>query len=209
MVADVRHAGPAAEARPEVFVPMLQSPTRFATLALALHGGEPAVAASAAAARSAVARLDRDLAVARLQPMSALLARSLAGPRFQALIAALLAAVAIVSAGVGLYGLTAHGVGRRSREIGIRAALGASRRRLFAQVLARALAVALAGIALGLAAAAATARLLAALLHGVEVYDPLVFTAVPLLLLLLAAVAAALPAHRAARADPQVALRAE
>jgi putative ABC transport system permease protein len=206
VVEDVRHAGPSTESGPEIFAPVLQSPLRFATLTVKTDRDPDAVVPEVLAA---LRRVDPDLAVAGVRPLDDLVSAAVAAPRFRLVLAGTLAAVALVLAALGLYGLTSYTVGLRTREIGIRAALGASRGSLFGAVLVRSLGLALAGVAIGLAGAYALSRLLASLLYGVEPTDPATFVAAPLVLLAVAALAAVLPARRAARVDPMVALREE
>ena len=206
VVGDVLHAGPAVPARPELFAPVLQSPVRFTALVVRT-GQDPAALAPAVVA--AVRRLDPKLVISGVQPVQPLVDASLAAPRFRLILAGVLAGVALVLAALGLYGLTAYTVGLRTREMGIRAALGAARGTIFAGVLRRSLALAVAGVALGLAGAYALSRFLASLLYGVEVTDLATFAVAPLLLLAVATLAAAVPAGRAARVDPMVALREE
>ncbi|HYG62911.1 MAG TPA: FtsX-like permease family protein, partial [Thermoanaerobaculia bacterium] len=206
VVGDVRHAGPAEEPRPEIYVPYSQSPLRFATLAARTDRGPEAVLA---AVRSAVWEVDRDLALAGVQPLERIVEAATARPRFHRLLAGVLAAVAVALAATGLFGVTAWSVTRRTREIGVRLALGADRGRVVRGVLRGALAPVLAGLVLGLAASLALTRLLAGLLHDVAPTDPVTLSAAPLLLLLIAVAAALLPARRAARTDPAAGLRAE
>ncbi|HVR99093.1 MAG TPA: ABC transporter permease [Thermoanaerobaculia bacterium] len=206
VVGDVRHEGPAAASRPEIFVPLSQTPTRFATLAVRTAGAPEALAGPV---RAAVREVDRNLALAGVQPMSRVVTAALARPRFQRMLAGALAVVALALAAAGLYGVTAYSAGRQSREIGIRMALGAGRPRVLLGVLRRALAPVVAGLALGLAASLLLARFLAELLYEVAPTDPLVFFAAPLVLLGIALAAAFFPARRAAQTDPGIALRAE
>ncbi|HXI31920.1 MAG TPA: FtsX-like permease family protein, partial [Vicinamibacterales bacterium] len=114
---------------------------------------------------------------------------------------------AVLIAGVGLFGGMSFSVAQRTREIGVRSALGAQARDVVALVLRQAMWIAGAGVAIGLASALAGARLLSSLLHGVSPYDPLTFVAVPIVVALVAAVACVVPARRAARVDPLTALR--
>jgi putative ABC transport system permease protein len=114
---------------------------------------------------------------------------------------------ALVIAAVGLYGVLAYWVSRRTREIGVRSAIGASPSNILGLVMRQGLTLALIGLALGLAGAVAASRLVAALLFGVSPTDPLVFAGVPMVLLLVAAAASYIPARRAVRIDPLVALR--
>lgn len=206
VVGDVRHSGPSAPARPEIFAPVLQSPVRFTALVVRT---EQDPASAAPAVLEALRRLDPRLVVSGVQPMGPLVDESLAAPRFRLILAGVLAGVALVLAALGLYGLTSYTVGLRTREMGIRAALGAARGTIFTGVLRRSLALAVAGVALGLAGAWPVSRFLASLLYGVEVTDAATFAVAPLVLLAVAALAAALPAGRAARVDPMVALREE
>jgi predicted permease len=206
VVEDVRHAGPSVESGPEIFAPVLQSPVRFATLAVKTGREPDAVVPEVLAA---LRRVDPDLAVAGVRPLDDLVSAAVAAPRFRLVLAGTLAAVALLLAALGLYGLTSYTVGLRTREMGIRAALGASRGSLFGAVLGRSLGLALAGVVIGLAGAYALSRLLASLLYGVTPTDPATFVAAPLALLAVAAVAALLPARRAARVDPMIALREE
>jgi putative ABC transport system permease protein len=134
---------------------------------------------------------------------------STARQNFNLLLLGLFAAIALLLAAVGIYGVMSYSVEQRTREIGIRAALGASRRDTLNLVLLQALRMTLAGIAAGVAASFGLTRLLSAQLFGVKPADPLTFTAVPLILLVVALAAACIPALRASRVDPLVALRHE
>jgi ABC-type antimicrobial peptide transport system permease subunit len=158
----------------------------------------------ASSIRHAVAGLDPDLAVAHVRTVRDLVDASVAADRFRTMLLALFALLALVLAGVGIYGVMAYSVGRRSREIGVRIALGAGARQLYAQVLREGLIVAGAGIAVGLAAALAVTRVVSKLLFDVSTTDAVTFCCVPLVLLSIAALACYIPARRAARVDPAV-----
>jgi ABC-type antimicrobial peptide transport system permease subunit len=132
-----------------------------------------------------------------------------AQPRFAAWLLALFAGLALAVAATGLYGVLSYNVSERRREIGIRAALGATRGRLMRLVLRQGLGFTLAGLALGLLAAAATSRLLSTLLFGVTPFDSVAFAVAPAVLIVVALAACLVPAWRAAATDPAVALRAE
>jgi putative ABC transport system permease protein len=137
------------------------------------------------------------------------LTQALWGPQMGALLAAAFGALALLLAGVGLYSVIAYSVGRRTREIGIRLALGAERGAMVRMVAAQGLKLALAGVVVGLPLAFALARVLSSLLYGVSAGDPLTFACVALVLALVALVACYVPARRAMKVDPMVALRCE
>jgi putative ABC transport system permease protein len=204
VVSDVRHEGPAAAPRPEVFVPLAQLPSRFTSLLVASPGSP---AALASAVRGILHGIDPDLGAAAVQPMASLVDAALAGPRFWLTLATLLGAAAVLLVGMGVYALAADAVGRRTREIGVRMALGADRGEILRLVLRRSLALALFGIALGLGAALLLTRLLAGLLYGVAPTDPGSLAAAGLFLLAVVAAATWPAARRAARLEPLRALR--
>jgi predicted permease len=166
-------------------------------------------AALAPALREAVAAIDRDIPVFALRTMDEAIRRSEAGRRFVATLVSGFAGAAALLAAIGLFGVISHSVTAATREIGIRMALGAERRRVVALVLAEGMRLAAAGIAAGLAAALLLTRYLASQLYQVSAADPWVFSGVALLLALVAALACYLPARRATRIDPVIALRAE
>jgi putative ABC transport system permease protein len=166
-------------------------------------------AALAPAIRAAVRAIDAGQPVSDVITMRQVVDDALGGPRFAARLFSAFAVVAVLLAALGLYGLLAYSVTRRTREIGVRVALGARPVDVSRLVLGEGMALAVLGIAIGLAAAAAAARLLRSLLYGVEPLDAVTFAAVPLLLAAVAAGACLLPARRARRVDPVEALRAE
>jgi putative ABC transport system permease protein len=139
--------------------------------------------------------------------MDAIAGDALAPQRFSAVLLSLFAGLAMLLAAIGLYGVISFAVARRTHEMGVRAALGATRAAVVRLVLREGAAMAGAGIALGLAAAAVLSRLLTSQLYGVTPGDPLTFAAVPAILALVALLASYLPARRAARVSPMVALR--
>jgi putative ABC transport system permease protein len=163
----------------------------------------------AASLRAAVQRLDPELAVARIRTVRDLMDSSVSADRFRAMLLGLFATLALVLAAVGIYGVMAFSVGRRSREIGVRMALGAGTMQLYAQILREGLTVAGAGIAVGLAAALAVTRIMSKLLFGVTPTDPLTFAVVSLVLVVIAAIACLIPARRAARVDPAITMVAD
>jgi ABC-type antimicrobial peptide transport system permease subunit len=130
-------------------------------------------------------------------------------PRFRALLFVSFAVVALILAAVGLYGTLAHAVSRRTRELGIRMAVGADRRRIFAMVLSQGLRVTGTGLLIGLIVAAVATRSMRSFLFGVQPLDPVTFGATALVLILIAGVAMYRPARRATRVQPMASLRAD
>jgi putative ABC transport system permease protein len=159
--------------------------------------------------RAAVAAIDPNLPLVDVGTLSGHLAGLLSQERLAATLLGLAALLALVLAATGLYGVIAYAVSRRTRELGLRMALGARRGDVLALVLRRGMALALAGLALGLAAAFAGTRLLEGFLYGTRRTDPLTFVTVSGLLLAVALLASYLPARTAARVDPLRALRHE
>jgi len=160
-------------------------------------------------AQNVIRGIDPGLAISRIQTMDELLNTSTAGRQFNMRLFAAFAGMALLLAGIGLYGLVSHSVSQRKAEIGIRMALGARSADVNRMVLLQGLKPALAGVVIGLAAAAFATRILQSQLFGVTPADPMTFVVVPLLLVAVAALACFLPAIRATRLDPTDALRAE
>ncbi|HXW05911.1 MAG TPA: ABC transporter permease [Vicinamibacterales bacterium] len=159
--------------------------------------------------RSVVRDLDPTAALGQVGPMAGQIARSVAEPRFAAIAISAFAAIALLLAAAGLYGVLSYHVTQRRREIGVRSALGASPRRIVGLVVRQGVAVTVVGVIIGLAAAAALAPGLRRLLFGIEPIDPLSFVLAPVVLLLVGILACLLPARRAASVDPAEALRSE
>jgi putative ABC transport system permease protein len=159
--------------------------------------------------RGAVASLDKQLPVYDVRTLEALLAAGVARPRFQMLLLGSFAAIALLLTVTGLYGLLAYGVARRTREIGLRVALGASRGEMLVMVFKKAMVLVLIGIAIGLAGAVAGGQLLRIALYGISPNNPLLLSVACVVVLFTAAVASYLPARRAASIDPMQALRNE
>jgi putative ABC transport system permease protein len=204
VVADVRHSRLDAQPAPELYVPFAQRPSPDMTLVLRGAGGP---AALASAARAALKALDPDQPLAGVTTVSALVETALAPSRFHLRLLGAFAALAFVLAAVGLYGVVAHSVARRTGEIGVRMALGAARRDVVAMVLREAAALSALGLALGGAAALALARALRSVLYAVSPADPAAYAAAAVALAAMTALASYLPARRATRVDPATALR--
>ena len=212
IVGDVRHRGLSAEPRPEMYLPHAQFPAGTAepsrTMRLVLRaGGDPA--GLAGPVRTALAGLDPDVPLVEVQTMEDALGSWAAERRLTLMLVGAFAVLALALGAVGVYGVMAHLVVQRTREFGIRIALGALPREILTLVFAQGAWLTGLGVVAGLAGALAATRLLTGLLYGVPPTDPVTFAATAATLLLVAAVAALLPALRATRTDPVEALRAE
>ena len=159
------------------------------------------------AVRRKIHAIDPELPLSAVRTMDQWLSSNAAQPRLNAVLLAIFAAVALLIAAIGIYGVLAYSVTQRTREIGVRMALGAQRGNVVSLVVREGMLVAIAGIGAGLAASAALSRILATLLFGVRPRDPGTFALVAALLAVIALAACLLPARRAARVDPMVALR--
>lgn len=206
VVGDVRHHGLHEPPPAEIYRPLAQT-FMFPMSVVVRSSGT--TGRLAAAVRLAVHEVDSTIPVADLQPLGEMLAGTLSRPRLLALLLSVFAGVGLLLSVVGLYAVVALGVSQREREFGIRLALGASSRRIAAGVVARGLSYAAAGLAIGLPAAFALTRFMESVLFGVTTYDPLTFGVLPVLLAAVTAAASFLPARRAARVDPVVAMNAD
>jgi putative ABC transport system permease protein len=191
---------------PQMYTPFVQTPWPFLT-AVAKTGAAPEAAAGSM--RQALAHLDPEQAAGEIRTFDQYLARSIATPRFTAILLGAFAALALLLAGFGLYGVMAYSVAQRRREIGIRMALGAQAADVRSLVVSQAMRLGAAGLAMGIAGALAVTRVLDSLLFGVSASDPLTFATVSAALITVLVLAAYLPARRATRVDPIVALRAD
>ncbi|MFP5379197.1 MAG: ABC transporter permease, partial [Vicinamibacteria bacterium] len=212
IVADERHNGVTGAVKEKFYVPHSQwhrasgNVIRNAYVVLRTDGDPLALAGPA---RSAIRELDASLPVTNIRPMRDVVATALATPRLTGVMLGSFAVIALALAAVGLYGVLAYLVGSRTREIGIRLAVGAGRGQVLRMVLGQGLWLAVGGLAAGVTAAAALTSLMRSLLYQVEPADPLTFAVVGVTILLVALVASGLPACRATRISPTLALRSE
>jgi len=207
VVGDAKHEALNLPADPEFYAPFAQEPER--RLYFAMRTASANLAGMDAVVRRTVQEFDKDLFVPKLAPMETLLAAHLSQPRFNMLLLVVFAGVALVLAAIGIYGVIAYSVTQRTREIGIRMALGAQKGQMLKMMLRQSLALVVVGLVLGLLGAVAATRLLAALLYGVGANDLTTYAAVVALLGGAALLASYIPARRAMRVDPMVALRHE
>jgi putative ABC transport system permease protein len=206
VVGTVRYLGLDTTPNPTMYVPYKQDV--FSTMwIVARSDGDPARAA--AGARQAVQQIDRGLPAYSMMPLATVVSESVAQRRFSMLLLALFAAIALFLAAVGLYGVMAYTVSQRTQEIGVRMAMGAQRADVLRMVVGGGLKLTLVGVAIGVAAALALARLVATMLFDVTPFDPASYAATAGVLLAVAALACYIPARRAMRVDPIVALRQE
>ncbi len=206
VVGDVKHLGQDSKTRPEVYASYLKRPWPFMTI---IARSPQNAAALGETLREAVLAVDRDQPVYEIKTVEQLVSRSVARRRSNMLLLGIFAVVAMVIAAVGLYGVMSYSITQRKHEIGIRIALGANRRDILRMVLGYGLTLALIGVAIGAVAALMLTRLIESLLFGVSATDPATFLLLSLILVGVALGACALPARRATRVDPMIALRYE
>lgn len=206
VVADARRSGLAASARPEAYVPHRQSGTNALTYVIRFSGSASTIVPQV---RAAVREVDPLVPIAGMATIDEILVESLASRRFVMMLLGAFAALGLLLAAVGIYGVVSYLVAQRRREVGIRMALGAMRGDVLRLIVGQSLSHVVPGIVLGGIAAVLVTRLLRSQLFGVAPADPPTFVGVALILLAVGAVASYVPAHRAARTDPQVALREE
>lgn len=204
IVGDMRFTTAEEPPQPDVFISYGQARRRSALVYLRTEGKPEALVGEV---RRAVAALDRSLPIYDVKTMSERTAAATARSRYSAILLATFAAIALILAAVGVYGVTSYDVTQRTREIGIRMALGAERRTVLAMILRQGIAMTLAGTAFGLAGAYAATRGLRALLYGVAPTDPATFIAVTAVMAAVATAACLVPAGRAMRINPLVAIR--
>jgi predicted permease len=215
IVGNVRENGLDQDLPPVYYVPEEQAPDgmiarsnrMFPSTWIVRTSGSPS--ALAGSVEREMLRVDPQLPVSEVYSMAQIVSKSTARQNFNMLLLGIFAGVALLLAAAGIYGVMAYSVEQRTHEIGVRMALGANRREVLGLVLKRGMTLALAGLAVGMVAAFGLTRLLKSMLFGIAPHDPGTFVAVPVLLTLVSALACAIPARRAAKVDPMVALRHE
>lgn len=208
VAADIRQMGLDGDVQPMIYVPFQQDSSGFVRF-VSFVVRTPTPAGVVEGIRAEIRRAAPDLPIESTETMDEAVAASVAQPRFRTVLLALFATAATLIATCGIYGLMAYAVTQRRREIGVRMALGAQRHTVLAMVVGRGMKLATMGVLIGLLGAFALARVLTNLLFEVKPLDPVTFAGVSLLLFTVAAIACWLPARRAARIDPMVALRQE
>ena len=207
VVGDVKHQTLDKEAGAECYIPYLNISDPYMTLVVRTTALDPSSLTSAL--RSAVQQVDKDQPVFDVQTMDQVLARSVATRRFNMMLLGIFAAIALILAGVGIFGVMNYSVTQRTHEIGIRMALGAQHRHVLRMIVGQGMILTLIGVVVGLVGAFVLTRVMAELLYGVSTTDPLTFAAVSVLLSVVALLACYIPARRATKVDPMVALRYE
>jgi len=206
VVKDIRREALDKEPYPQMYSPIAQFPRRGLSV-VARASGDPL--GLVPAVRRELAGLDKDLPLSNVRTMEQVLAESVARRRFQMLLIAAFAGIGLLLAAVGIYGVISYSVAQRRHEIGVRMALGARAPDILRLVVGQGLGLALAGVGVGLLAAFALTRVMSSLLYGVSATDPVTFACVSLALLGVALLACLIPARRATKVDPMVALRYE
>ena len=207
VVGDARQWGLDRQASAEIYFSFAQLSLGQEATLVVRTGGDPA--SLAAAVRNAIGEVTHEAPITRIRPMTEVVEESMASSRFNMILMTIFAGVALMMASIGLYGVISYSVSQRTHEIGIRMALGASRPSVLGLVLRNGMSLALIGVGLGVGAALGLTRLMASLLYGVSPTDPITFIVISLVLTGVALVACFVPANRATRVDPMIALRYE
>jgi putative ABC transport system permease protein len=206
VVGNIAQEGVTAKPYAQLYQSIDQAPTRVVHVLLR-SDRDPMLLASSV--RGAVRSVDPDLLVNDIQTLEDRVSENIARPRLSVLLLGGFSAIALLLAAIGIYGVMAYTVAQRTREIGVRMALGADPHEVKQLVVRQGMRPALVGVVVGLVAAFAATRLIASLLYGVSAVDPVTFVLVPIFLIAVALLATYLPARRATRVPPTVALRAE
>jgi putative ABC transport system permease protein len=207
VVGNVKHRSLHTDFTPEIYLPFAQTPMNapFVVVRTKLSNS----AAITSAVRAELAAIDGNIPLTRVRMFDQYLSQALARPRFNALLLSIFAAIALLLTAIGIYGVLAYSVAQRTNEIGIRIALGAAKSTIFRLIVGQAMFLVAISVAVGLVGAFAATRLLNNLLYGIGASDPITFVGIVLLVTAVAFFAAWLPARRATRIDPILALRAE
>jgi putative ABC transport system permease protein len=207
VVADTKDFGPAEATKPEVFFSHSQMPVSF--MSIVVRTASPNSEALLSSIRDRLRAIDPNIPIYQARTIDQLLGDSVAKPRFYMLLLGAFALCALVLAAIGIYGVMAYVVGQRTHEIGVRMALGARGDQVLREVVGRGMRPAMVGLVAGISGALALTGVLSKLLYGVSATDPLTFVGVALVLAAVALLANLVPARRAARVDPAIALRSE
>ena len=207
VVGNVKHISLQKDFTPEMYLPASQLPVNLVWIVARTSISNPA--AITTAVRNELASLDRDVPLTHVRVFDEYMSRTLAKPRFNALLLSIFAGTALLLTAIGIYGVMAYSVSQRTNEIGIRMALGAAQSNIFRLIVGQAMALVGVSLVVGLVGAFGATRLLNSLLFGVGAWDPITFVSIVVLISVVAFLAAWLPARRASRVDPVVALRAE
>jgi putative ABC transport system permease protein len=191
---------------PQIYQPKAQAPAIFSSIVVRTEGDPMALAPGV---RAALWSVDRDQPIWKMRTLESLIERDVAPPKFTMMLTGAFAMLAMVLAAIGVYGVMSYAVEQRTREVGIRMALGARRGEVVRLVLGRGMMIVLVATVVGLAAAFAAARLIRGQLFGITASDPVTFAGVPVVLAVVALLACYLPARRASRVDPAIALRSD
>ena len=211
VVGDARQLGLDKQPTPELYVPFLQDPlsTTYQRSMIIVARSKSDPGAIAGPLRAAVISVDKSLPVWSLKPMTEYLHDSLSRRRFNLILLSIFSCVALALAAIGIYGVISYGVTQRTHEMGIRMALGAKPRDVLKLVVGQAMVLALGGVGIGLLASWGLTRLMKGLLFSISVTDPMTFAAIAVLMTMIALLACVIPARRATKVDPLVALRYE
>ena len=207
LVGNVKHLSLKNDDSPEMYLPRTQIPFDIVSLVVRTRVSDPTALTSAI--RNELAAMDSSIPLTSVRVFDEYISRALARPRFNALLLSIFAGTALLLTAIGIYGVLAYSVAQRTNEIGIRMALGAAQSNIFRLVVGQAMTLVAISLTIGLIGAIGATRLLTSLLFGVGAWDPITFASIVVLISFVAFLAAWLPARRASRVDPVIALRAE